>query len=963
MDETNNRSPLLSESPIPSRRQSSSTIRASLNIEPPPPDQDIIISEMSPAESNTYSFSRMSGSLRGTSGASASHLPRSDTLTSTGPEESSPLVGNHRNTSYGSFVRKNTQKSRRTTVSSFFFGDQAYDENEDEVQDGLTRHLSRIRSQGSMLVDRLRRPVSAYDAVAGFDVTGDQPEEEAVRINGVRVWYSSFTSIDWLHDAIKDSARVLHLRKKRGSLRGRLRNLVDRSTGWVIVTIIGVITAILAFLIVRLEQFLFDLKEGYCARGWWKAKKFCCSYAPNVMETSSNFSAIMSAGHISCERWTTWSEVLGPKEGPEGPHVGDENWMIEYASYTAIALLLAVVSSLLTIRLTASTSFVTRKDSAIRGPDFEIEQKTSSPVESARQRKVLYFASGSGIPEIKTILSGFVIHGYLGGRTLFTKSLGLSLSVASGLSLGKEGPFVHIASCVGNIISRFFSKYENNEGKRREILSAAAAAGVAVAFGAPIGGVLFSLEEVSYFFPAKVMWRSFWCAMIAAATLRFLDPFGTGKLVLFQVTYDKDWHAFELLPFLFLGVFGGVYGAYFSKLNYRWSRYVRNGTMLKTHPVFEVVMITFVTSCLGFLNLYTRMGGTELVYNLFAECRPGEDSHQGLCVTEGQNLHPVIGAIALALVVKGALTVVTFGIKLPAGIFIPSLGVGACMGRIVGIGMQSLQWRHPQWAMFGACNGNEDCVVPGIYAMVGAAATLSGVTRTTVSLAVIMFELTDSLTYVVPIMLSVLVAKTVADALEPKGIYDLVIELSQLPYLDAKQEYLWGATQVYEIADKRVQVIYSDGTNTVKSLRDRLFEATAAGTVDGFPIITRGKKLVGYIGTNELEHALTEVAEAADAICHFYPVGEGTGHDFDRVSTSSSLAYESTSRDPFDFTIYMDRAPLTMQSHAPMELAQQMFSKLGARYLIVTDSEGLYQGTIDKVSWIAFLGELEEKSK
>lgn len=99
--------------------------------------------------------------------------------------------------------------------------------------------------------------------------------------------------------------------------------------------------------------------------------------------------------------------------------------------------------------------------------------------------------------------------------------MGLALSVASGLSLGKEGPFVHIASCVGNIISRFAVKYENNEGalssfrliwstillcsgKRREILSAACAAGVAVAFGAPIGGTLFSLEEVSYFFPPKV---------------------------------------------------------------------------------------------------------------------------------------------------------------------------------------------------------------------------------------------------------------------------------------------------------------------------------------------------------------------------------------------------------------------------------------------------------------------------
>ena len=62
-----------------------------------------------------------------------------------------------------------------------------------------------------------------------------------------------------------------------------------------------------------------------------------------------------------------------------------------------------------------------------------------------------------------------------------------------------------------------------------------------------------------------------------------------------------------------------------------------------------------------------------------------------------------------------------------------------------------------------------------------------------------MFELTDTLTYAVPVMLSVLVAKTVADALEPKGIYDLVIELNQLPYLDAKHEYLWGNVLITDV--------------------------------------------------------------------------------------------------------------------------------------------------------------------
>ncbi|MBV95925.1 H(+)/Cl(-) exchange transporter 4, partial [Eschrichtius robustus] len=97
--------------------------------------------------------------------------------------------------------------------------------------------------------------------------------------------------------------------------------------------------------------------------------------------------------------------------------------------------------------------------------------------------------------EVKTILSGFIIRGYLGKWTLLIKTVTLVLGVSSGLSLGKEGPLVHVACCCGNFFSSLFSKYSKNEGKRREVLSAAAAAGVSVAFGAPIGGVLFSLEE------------------------------------------------------------------------------------------------------------------------------------------------------------------------------------------------------------------------------------------------------------------------------------------------------------------------------------------------------------------------------------------------------------------------------------------------------------------------------------
>ncbi len=130
------------------------------------------------------------------------------------------------------------------------------------------------------------------------------------------------------------------------------------------------------------------------------------------------------------------------------------------------------------------------------------------------------------------------------------------LSTSAGLTLGKEGPFVHVACCCGNIFSYLFPKYGHNEAKKREILSAGAAAGVAVAFGAPIGGVLFSLEEVSYYFPLKTMWRSFFCAMFAAFVVRLVNPYGKKHDILFFIDYKPEWFFFELIPFVLIGVLG-----------------------------------------------------------------------------------------------------------------------------------------------------------------------------------------------------------------------------------------------------------------------------------------------------------------------------------------------------------------------------------------------------------------------
>lgn len=61
---------------------------------------------------------------------------------------------------------------------------------------------------------------------------------------------------------------------------------------------------------------------------------------------------------------------------------------------------------------------------------------------------------------------------------------------------------------------------------------------------------------MSYYFPLKTLWRSFFCALIAAFILRSINPFGNEHSVLFYVEYNKPWIFFELIPFVMLGIIG-----------------------------------------------------------------------------------------------------------------------------------------------------------------------------------------------------------------------------------------------------------------------------------------------------------------------------------------------------------------------------------------------------------------------
>jgi chloride channel 7 len=186
-------------------------------------------------------------------------------------------------------------------------------------------------------------------------------------------------------------------------------------------------------------------------------------------------------------------------------------------------------------------------------------------------------AAGSGIPEIKAFLNGVKLDGALNFFVLIAKVFGMCLSVASSLPLGKEGPMIHVGSIIGAIISQGlttgcvdfplinFQDFRNDFTKR-DFITIGAAAGVAAAFKAPIGGILFTLEEGASFWSLPLTISAFICAAITELTISLIfaryngDSQGSFAFGQFDTLVDgrSNYYTYELFIFIIVGAGGGM---------------------------------------------------------------------------------------------------------------------------------------------------------------------------------------------------------------------------------------------------------------------------------------------------------------------------------------------------------------------------------------------------------------------
>ena len=438
-------------------------------------------------------------------------------------------------------------------------------------------------------------------------------------------------------------------------------------------------------------------------------------------------------------------------------------------------------------------------------------------------------------------------------------------------------------------------------------------------------------QQLSYYFPDKTMWQSFVCAMVAAVTLQAFNPFRTGKLVLYQVTYTSGWHGFEMVAFAVLGILGGLYGGLFIKLNMKIAQW-RKSSNIAQYPVTEVAVVALLTALVNFPNIFMRAQSSELVYTLFAECAAIPDDQFGLCKT-GAATAGVILLLGLAACLGFVLASITFGLQIPAGIILPSMAIGALYGRALGIIVEVWQKNYPTALFFSACEPDIPCVTPGTYAIIGAASALGGVTRMTVSIVVIMFELTGALTYVLPIMIAVMISKWIGDAFGKRGIYESWIHFNQYPFLDNHDDSPLPEVPVSQIMTAFDDLVVLTATgHTLESIQNLL----TSQPYRGFPVVLDRQHalLLGYISRTELAFALSSTASDSR---NFHP---NTKIYFSHQPQADPLT-------TLDLRPWMDQMPITLNSKSSFQLTVSLFQKLGLRYVLFCE-KGVLQGLLTK---------------
>ena len=370
--------------------------------------------------------------------------------------------------------------------------------------------------------------------------------------------------------------------------------------------------------------------------------------------------------------------------------------------------------------------------------------------------------AGSGIPQVEGELRGQ--KDMCWWKVIAGKMAGCALAIGGGLALGREGPSIQIGAMVGKGFARARKTKLTEE---RLLLTCGAGAGLSAAFGAPLAGAIFSLEELHRNFSAEVLLTT----MAAAAASDFVTANILGQTPVFGFDVEhglplKYYWAVILLG-LILGAFGAAYNRTIAfmqdtseKLGKLFADIVcriagRNAALIKDgfHPTI------FAARAATFGRILSLMALAYIMYFVYPQVLGSGSGLVGQ-ISRGEF---ALGAIALLLLVKFIFSTASFGSGSPGGIFLPLLVLGALTGGLFSrlLGLAGVDQRY----------------ITG-FVVVAMAGCFAAIVRAPVTGVVLITEMTGDFTTLLPLVLTALVAYLTSEALGVKPIYTQLLERS-----------------------------------------------------------------------------------------------------------------------------------------------------------------------------------------
>lgn len=516
---------------------------------------------------------------------------------------------------------------------------------------------------------------------------------------------------------------------------------------------------------------------------------------------------------------------------------------------------------------------------------------------------------------------------------------------------------IHSGACIAKVLSKagvlpLLQAYRMDI-ETRDFVAAGASSGVAAAFGAPIGGVLFAMEEGASFFTHEVLMRCFVCCAAATLVTHYFISGIEGDLAWGHMganggapasfgSFERSgYQIWELFVFGLMGVAGGVLGATFNNASLKLTHWRMAHIPRMGHRRFlEVLVISALVASVSFLVPVMADGVGADVENMSSTSRlyrlPGTESLRSL-FHDSDDFHK--GQLFIFGVLYYMLACVTYGLGVPSGLFVPSLLTGAAFGRLVGeIVSQPFQLQHNN-------PGSSDA---GVYALIGATALLAGNLRITISLAAILVEASGSTQWAVPIFVTVMCAKWSGDLFNI-GLYDIHIGLKGWPILESSAEQ--------ETISLQARDVMQESPVTFRQIEQvqNILKTLESCNHHGFPVLDGNSKFVGLVRRATLVQILWKgrcsgVFQDPDGEllypAPFYPYSD----DLQPKAFPEVLAALAPSDQlrRIDLSPFVNQGCYTVPEHAALMRVYMLFRGMGLRHIPVVSHDGECSGMITR---------------